>query len=118
MTELIACLSTGKGTWMPVVNLINAHDWDQIFLVATEFAKEKFTPSKPVNYIIIDQLKPSTKLVDDIHKELQGKIKGTQVAVNFISGTGKEHMAIISALIKLGLSFRQIALTPDGVKEV
>ena len=42
----------------------------------------------------------------------------TEAAVNLISGNGKEHMAVISALMKLGLGIRLIALTPNGIKEI
>jgi len=40
------------------------------------------------------------------------------VGVNFISGAGKEHMALVSALMKLGVGFRLMASTMDGVKEL
>jgi len=58
------------------------------------------------------------ELVEDIKKQLKDKISGTEVALNLVSGTGKEHMAILSAILKLGLGLRFIALTKDGVKEV
>ena len=41
-----------------------------------------------------------------------------ETAVNLISGDGKEHMALLSALLKLGVGIRLIALTKEGVKEV
>ena len=49
---------------------------------------------------------------------LKGKIKDTEVEVNFISGAGKEHMAIMGALLKLGVGIRLMALTRDGVEEI
>ena len=41
-----------------------------------------------------------------------------EVGLNFISGTGKEHMALLSAVLKLGIGIRFFALTKDGVKEI
>ena len=41
-----------------------------------------------------------------------------EVAVNIVSGNGKEHMAIISALLKLGVGIRLMAVTKDGVREL
>jgi len=38
--------------------------------------------------------------------------------VNIVSGDGKEHMALISALLKLGLGIRFVALTKEGIKEI
>ncbi len=117
MVDLVACLSTGKGTWLQVAGLIKHQEWENIFLVTNEFGKEKFSSDKKVEMILIDSNKKLTELVEDIKKSLDGKLSG-DVAVNFISGTGKEHMAVMSALLKLGAGIRLIALTGDGIKEV
>lgn len=118
MTELVACLSTGKGTWMPVIQLINDQEWDNIFLIGTEFAREKFTPTKEVEFIIIDPRQPPKQMVKDIVGQLGPKIKGTQVALNMTSGTGNEHMAVLSALLKLGLGIRLATITEQGFDEI
>jgi len=118
MTDLIACLSTGKGTWTHVKGVISGCEWENIFLITNEFGKEKFSSEKKVEFIVVDSSKPLLELVEDIKKQLKDKISGTEVALNLVSGTGKEHMAILSAILKLGLGLRFIALTKDGVKEV
>ncbi|HLC66335.1 MAG TPA: hypothetical protein VJK52_01715, partial [Candidatus Nanoarchaeia archaeon] len=76
------------------------------------------TASTPVNFLIIDPTKPTGTLSEDIRVQLAGKIQDLEVAVNFISGTGKEHMALLSALLKLGLGIRLVVLTKDGVAEL
>ena len=58
------------------------------------------------------------ELRDEIKDKLGKRIKSTEVAVNFVSGTGKEHMALMSALLKLGIGIRFIALTKEGVEEI
>ena len=118
MTSLIAYISSGKGTWAHVNRLISDQEWDKIFLLTDEFGKENFKPDKPVEFIIIDSNKYLPELTEDIKKALDGKITGIEVGVNFISGNGKEHMALLSALLKLGLGLRLVALTKDGIKEV
>ena len=40
--ELIALLSTGKGTWEQVAGLIKQGEWDNIIILGNDFAK-KFT---------------------------------------------------------------------------
>jgi len=118
MTQLIACLSTGKGTWSHVSRLINEEAWDKVFLITNSFGKENFTSAeKPVEFMEIDQNKPLIELRDDIKTHLKDKLDG-DVAVNLISGTGKEHMAIISALLQLGVGIRLIAHTKEGIKEI
>ncbi len=118
MTDLIACLSTGKGTWGNVSRVITEGEWENIFLITNEFGKENFSNDKKCELIIIDARKPMEELIGDIKKNLEGKVKGTEIALNLISGSGKEHMALLSAIIKLGLSFRIMALTTDGIKEL
>lgn len=118
MTELVACLSTGKGTWGHVSRMIQEQEWEQIFLITNEFGKENFTAEKPAEFIIVDSNKGIKDLRDDIETSLKGKIKGLEVGVNMISGSGKEHMALIGALLKLGVGIRPIALTKDGMQEI
>ena len=118
MTCLIASLSTGKGTWIHVSKLINEGTWDKVFLVTNMFGKENFTNTKNAEMIIIDDNKSLEELREEIKKGLNGKISDTEIAVNFISGSGKEHMAVLSAILQLGLGMRFVAATDSGVKEV
>jgi len=43
--ELVALLSSGKGTWAQVAGLLNKGEWDNVILVGGDFAK-KFTSNK------------------------------------------------------------------------
>ena len=112
--ELIALLSTGKGTWEQVSGLIKHGDWDKIIVLGDDFAK-KFTSDKEFEFIKIDLSKKLKDLKDELLKKLKGKIKGTEVALSIASGDGKEHMALISALINLPVGIRFAALTREGV---
>ena len=118
MTDLVACLSSGKGTWGHVSRLMAEGNFDNIFLISNEFGKENFSAEKEFTMLIIDQHSSLLQMVEDVKEKLKGKIKGTEVALNLVSGTGKEHMAILSALLKLGLAIRLIALTTEGIKEI
>lgn len=118
MTELIVCLGTGKGTWIHVAKLISEQDWENIFLITNEFGKEKFNVQKPHEFIIVDSNKPVKELTEDVRKKLERKINGTEIALNIISGTGKEHTAIMGALLKLGLGIRLVTYTGKDVQEV
>ena len=111
--ELIAFLGAGQGTWAQVAGVIKRGEWDNIILIGDSFAK-KFTIEKDFEFIEIT----SSGLVDlkeEILKKLQGKVKGTEVALSIASGEGKEHMALISALLSLPSGIRFTALTKDGV---
>ena len=118
MADLIACLSTGKGTWGHVNRVIKDQEWGKILLITNEFGRENFTAEKDSEFILIDQNQPLKDLRDNIQQQLKDKVTNTEVALNLISGTGKEHMAIIAALLKLGVGIRLIALTKNGIEEI
>lgn len=118
MTELIACLTSGKGTWAHVLKVAHDESWDKVILITNKFGKENFKNEINAELIEIDENKTISEMVVELKNKLKGKIKGVEVALNVVSGTGKEHMALLSALLKLGLAVRLIALTKDGIKEV
>ncbi len=117
MTDLIACLFTAKGTWGHVSKVIEGQAWSRVILVANKLAKE-FTSEKPTQLVIIDEKQPITSIIQQLTTEFKENVADTEVAVNLASGSGKEHMAILSAVMKAGLSFRLVALTIEGVKEI
>ena len=118
MTYLVACLSSGEKSWAHVSRLIKEQDWKRIFIITNDFGKKNFKAEKQVEFIVVDFKKPVFGLIEDIRKGLKSKITDFEVALNIVSGSGKEHMAILSALLKLGVGVRLMAVTKDGVKEL
>jgi ERCC4-related helicase len=112
--ELIALLSSGQGTWAQVSGLIKFGEWEKIIVLGDESAKQ-FTCEKKFEFIKVDLTKKLKDLKDDFSQKLKGKIDDTEVALSIASGDGKEHMALISALINLPVGIRFAALTKDGV---
>ena len=111
--ELVALLSKGEGTWAQVAGIIKQGDWENIILIGTDFAKN-FQIEKPHTFVEIS----SSRLIDlknEIQEKLRGKINGTEVALSIASGDGKEHMALISALLALPVGVRFTALTKEGI---
>ena len=90
---------------------------DRIYLVAEEYGM-KFTAPENAEFILIKTEKTIPEISKDIFSQLKGKINDLEVAVNLVSGEGKEHMAIISALTKLGLGIRLVVTTQKGIEEI
>ena len=111
--ELLALLSSGKNTWGQVAGVIKRGSWDNIILVGDNFAK-RFTTEKNFEFIEIKSMS-LVELKKEFLKKLKGKIKGTEVVLTIASGTGKEHMALISALLNLPVGVKFTALTKDGL---
>ncbi|MFH2019870.1 MAG: hypothetical protein ABIJ34_00500 [archaeon] len=118
MATLVALLSTGKGTWAEVAKIIRAHDWEKVYLITNEFGAGTFTKLENTEFIVINPDSSVEEIIDSIKKGLTQKIMDTEVALNMSSGTGKEHMATLSALLKLGLGIRLITIANDAVKEL
>jgi len=118
MTELITCLSTGKGTWGHVSRLIQDGEWEKVFLITNDFGKENFSAEENSEFLVVDPNQGLRELRDNMYNQLKDKITGTEVGINIVSGTGKEHMALVSAVLKLGVGVRLVALTQEGVKEL
>lgn len=118
MTDLIACVSAPEKSWAHVERLIKEQDWSKIFIITDDSGRKNFKTGKKVEFISVDFQKPVFELIDDIRNGLKGKISDFEVALNLVSGTGKEHMAILSALLKLGIGVRLMAVTKEGVREL
>lgn len=112
--ELVALLSSGKGTWAQVSGLIKYGEWEKVILLGDDFAKQ-FKHEKQFEFIQVDLSKKIKDLREEFSQKLKGKINGMEVALTIASGDGKEHMALVSALINLPVGVRFAALTKEGV---
>ncbi|MBT4376463.1 hypothetical protein HOD29_03750 [archaeon] len=112
--ELIALLGKGEGTWAQISGLMSHGEWDKVVLLGDESGKQ-FSHAKKFEFIKIDANKKLVELKDDLLKKLKGKFEGMEVACSIASGEGKEHMALISALINVPVGIRFVALTREGV---
>jgi len=118
MTILIASISTGKGTWAEVSKIIQIEKWSKVILIGNSFAKDNFKMNQNSEFIEIDPNKSVKEIKNTIIEKLKGKIEDPEVVLNIVSGTGKEHMATISALLSLGLGIRFVNVSPEGIEEL
>ncbi len=118
MTELIALLSSGKGTWAEVAALIKSMPWEKVFLITDGFGKEKFHVDEKSELIVVDFTSNVFTLRNELKEKLKGKINDLEVALHLGSGNGKEHMALLSALLGLGIGFRLVTIGQKGFEEL
>ena len=118
MTELIVFLSSKEKNWAYVSKLMNKQSWTKVIIITNEFKNEMLKLRNDAEIITINPKMPLIDLAKDLREKLEGEINGLEIAVNFVSGTGKEHMALMSSLLKLGISIRFIALKPGGIEEI
>jgi hypothetical protein len=123
MAHLIACLGSDKETWNDVNAVIQSGFFDRVYIITNDFGAQHYV--KPVvksdvriNIVRLNFAKASEELVPELYVVLkkhflEDKIQDLDIAVNIISGTGKEHAIVISTLMKLGYGIRLVDLDKD-----
>lgn len=114
METLVCVLGSGKGSWGHITRLISDGGWKNIYLISNEWGKEKFAPTKEINWIIIN----TNMGFDLMKKTIQDKLPNNQeIAFNFLSGDGKVHMAALQAIReKYDDKYKLTILTKEGLK--
>lgn len=117
MTDLIACLSTGKGTWLEVSRIMKAADWRNIYLIAPKFSKENFKHDRKFEFVEINPDADADEIKRTIVDKLANKLD-IDTAISIVSGSGKEHAAVISAALSLGAGIRLVSLKNNNMVEI
>lgn len=114
--EFVGILSKGEGTWGQIAGLMKKGEWERIIIIGPKYASE-FKCEVPFDFIEYDDEKPLVSLKDYLKEKLQDKLGDSfsDVALSIASGSGKEHMAIISALQSIPRGIRFVALTKEGI---
>ena len=115
--ELVAFLGKDKESWGQVIGLINNGDWEKIILLKSKDAIS-FPELQNTESIIIDTSQTLVSLKQELMQKLKGKFSGLDVHLSIASGDGKEHMAVIAALLSLPVGIRLAVFTKNGVEIV
>ena len=118
MTILVACLLTGKGTWNEVTKLIQNADWEHVYLITNTFGQQNYTSPKKdkTTLLIVNEETDIQTIINTLHTAFSSLFG--EVAVNISSGSGKVHMAAISALLKSGAGIRFVIPTEQSFSEI
>src|SRR3990167_3935698 len=112
--ELVCFQGRDKENWAQLNALIKKGEWDNVFLLKDKDA-EVFSLPNNCKVIPIDCSASLSGIKDNIIQKLKSSIgKDFEVALSIASGTGKEHMALISALLGIPVGIRLVAFTKNG----
>ena len=112
--ELVAFLGNDKEYWGQVKALVSRGQWDNVVIVKNKNSEEFVIENAEV--VKIDSEKPLLELKKDLMDKLKDKLKEFEVALSIASGNGKEHMAIVSALLSIPVGVRLVVYTKEGVE--
>jgi hypothetical protein len=118
MPTLVACLSVGKGTWAPVQKLMATKQFDKVILIANQWAKDNYNNTENADIIVIDAEKPLFDNILFLESQFKERINELEVGLNMISGTGNEHMAVLAALLRIGVGVRLVTGGESGLVEL
>jgi len=114
--ELVAFLGTDKETWGQVSALINRGEWEKVIIVKNKSA-DAFPMTENCELIELFTDKPMVELKGDMMDKLKTRLAGDlEVALSIASGNGKEHMALISALLSIPVGIRLVVFTKEGLE--
>jgi len=117
--ELVAYLGSDRENWGQITALMNKmNECEKIILV-----KNKNVSGFPKNSRCCEiSVNPALSLVElkqEIMNKISDRVSGDfEVAVSLASGTGKEHMALISALLSIPVGIRLVVFTKKGVEYI
>ncbi len=116
--ELVCFHGKDKENLAQISALIKKEEWDKIVVIKNKSA-EKTHFSDKCEVIEVNSDSPLLELKEEIINKLKPKLgKGFEVALSIASGSGKEHMALISALLNVPVGIRLVAFTKKGVEFV
>lgn len=118
MTDLVATISPEPTHAKHVERVMASQPWRRVFLIAPHQVTPPFHLPANAELVSVDFGQPIHSVVSTLQAVLKPNLQGTEVGLNLIAGTGKEHMAVLSAVLGCGVGFRLVALTKEGVMEV
>jgi ERCC4-related helicase len=113
--ELVVLAGHDQESWGQITGLINHGEWEKIILIKTKDAVSYVAP-KAVEELEIDFTKPLVEVKDKLQQTLKSRLSGFEASLSIASGNGKEHMALISALLSIPIGVRLVAFTKKGVE--
>lgn len=116
--ELVCYQGVDKENLKQINAIINRGTWDKILILKNKNA-ESYEFKDKCEILEINSELTLTELKKEIMEKLKPKLgKEFEVALSIASGNGKEHIALISALLGIPVGIRLVAFTKNGIEFV
>ena len=83
--ELVALISSGKGSWAQVSGLMKHGEWDNVILIGDSFSK-KFASEMKFDFVEVDLDRKILDLKDEIIKNHDSRILKNQEGKGNVAG--------------------------------
>jgi len=116
--EMVIFLGEDKENWGQLSALIKRTEAEKIIIVKNK-KTEGFPANERCEEIAVDSDKPLIELKEDMMEKLKPKLSGDfEVSLSIASGNGKEHMALIAALLSIPVGIRIVVFTKNGIEVI
>ena len=113
--ELVAFIGGDKENWGQIAGLIKRGEWENVLIVKSKQVDDFPKPNNG-EIITLNTDVPLLDLKKEMMETLKPKLKDFEVALSLASGSGKDHMALISALLTIPVGIRLVVFTKNGVE--
>lgn len=114
--NLVAFIGKEKETYGQISALINKFEAEKIILVKNSETKD-FPQNEKCEIINVTSENDLISLKEEISENLRKYLLTEfEVALSLASGNGKEHMALLSALLSIPVGIKLVAYTKKGIE--
>ncbi len=114
--ELVAFIGSDTENWGQITALLKHMSWDSAILVKGKNT-HNFPKTDNAAILEIDTSKPLAEITSILKEKLKSRLSGEfEVALSLASGSGKEHMALISALLNVPVGIKLAVFTKKGIE--
>ena len=116
--ELVAFVGDDKENWGQISALMKRSDADKIYLIVKK-GVDGFPRDDRTEIVEVNSSSGILELKKEIVEKMRTKLSGDfEVSLSLASGNGKEHMALISALLTVPVGIRIVVFTKDGIEHI
>jgi hypothetical protein len=118
VSVLITLLGTGKGTWLEVHNILRLQAFEKTIIFIDGWAARDYKNEFSALVVALPEDASTEQLVDIMKQHIKAGVPASdfEVALNISSGTGKQHAALLSAVIGSGYGVRLVTLENNELK--